>query len=89
MLTKTLGVALWTASLFVASTAFVAPLPVGCGHGRQHYVDTANPRCRNDAMARLFAKVEVSSPSQEEAQEMGIREWPQQLKVGSWSEDGE
>mmetsp|Transcript_19220 Transcript_19220/g.28985 ORF Transcript_19220/g.28985 Transcript_19220/m.28985 type:complete len:162 (-) Transcript_19220:75-560(-) len=31
--------------------------------------------------------VKLSTPSPERAAEMGIREWPQQLKSGSWSEE--
>jgi hypothetical protein len=44
---------------------------------------------RRHRIVPLFASVKVTNPSQEEATELGIREWPQQLKKGSWTEDGE
>jgi uncharacterized protein HemX len=63
-------------SLATFSTAFVAP--------------PAFAQCRNVLLTPLhLASIDVSNPSQEEATEMGIREWPQQLKKGTWSEDGE
>eukprot|EP00547_Thalassionema_nitzschioides_P001680 CAMPEP_0194212440 /NCGR_PEP_ID=MMETSP0156-20130528/12321_1 /TAXON_ID=33649 /ORGANISM="Thalassionema nitzschioides, Strain L26-B" /LENGTH=170 /DNA_ID=CAMNT_0038940265 /DNA_START=78 /DNA_END=590 /DNA_ORIENTATION=+ len=34
-----------------------------------------------------YFAVKISMPSSEEAAEMGIREWPQQLKSGSWNEE--
>eukprot|EP00566_Odontella_aurita_P022405 CAMPEP_0113551314 /NCGR_PEP_ID=MMETSP0015_2-20120614/14458_1 /TAXON_ID=2838 /ORGANISM="Odontella" /LENGTH=139 /DNA_ID=CAMNT_0000452197 /DNA_START=192 /DNA_END=608 /DNA_ORIENTATION=- /assembly_acc=CAM_ASM_000160 len=33
------------------------------------------------------SRVEVKSPTPDEAAEMGTRDWPQQLKRGSWSEN--
>ena len=30
--------------------------------------------------------VDLSTPSQDEAVELGIREWPQQVKSGTWTE---
>lgn len=34
----------------------------------------------------LAASVDISSPSPDEAANMGIRDWPQQLKTGTWEE---
>lgn len=34
----------------------------------------------------LMADISVSSPSPDEAADMGIRDWPQQLRKGSWEE---
>lgn len=36
----------------------------------------------------LTAQISTSSPSQVEAENLGIREWPQQVKRGRWSEEG-
>jgi hypothetical protein len=35
----------------------------------------------------LTAQISTSSPSQVEAEDLGIREWPQQVKRGRWSEE--
>lgn len=40
------------------------------------------PSCKS----LLMADVSVTSPSPDDAAAMGIREWPQQLKKGSWEE---
>ena len=34
-----------------------------------------------------MAKVSITTPSSEAAAQMGIREWPQQLKKGFWDEN--
>jgi hypothetical protein len=47
------------------------------------------PSYRRHCLEPLFASGKVTNPSQEEATELGIREWPQQMKTGSWTEDGE
>mmetsp|Transcript_13442 Transcript_13442/g.22265 ORF Transcript_13442/g.22265 Transcript_13442/m.22265 type:complete len:162 (+) Transcript_13442:54-539(+) len=48
---------------------------------------------RSSEPIRLFSTVKISTPSPEDAADMGIREWPQQKKsIGGWSEsvgDGE
>jgi hypothetical protein len=72
---------LLVANLVVAGSAFVVSKPRGAGcvtSDRRHH--------RHEP---LFASVEITNPSQEKATELGIREWPQQLKKGSWKEDGE
>lgn len=66
---------LLAANLVAAGSAFFVSKPRG----------SFAPSC----MEPLFASVEITNPSQEEATELGIREWPQQLKTGSWTEDGE
>jgi hypothetical protein len=70
---------LLVANLVAASSAFLLSKPRGsfAASYRRHRLE---PLC---------ASVEVTNPSQEEATELGIREWPQQLKKGSWTEDGE
>jgi hypothetical protein len=70
---------LLVANLVAASSAFFVSKPRGSfvASYRRHRIEP------------LFASVEVTNPSQKEATELGIREWPQQLKKGSWSEDGE
>jgi hypothetical protein len=71
--------ALLVANLVAAGSAFFVSKPRGsfAASYRRHRLEP------------LFASVKVTNPSQKEATELGIREWPQQLKKGSWSEDGE
>jgi hypothetical protein len=70
---------LLVANLVAAGSAFFVSKPSG----------SFAPSYRRHRLEPLFASVEVTNPSQEEATELGIREWPQQLKKGSWTEDGE
>jgi hypothetical protein len=44
---------------------------------------------RSGYTALYLTKVKISTPSSEDAVEMGIREWPQQSKTGSWQEESE
>jgi hypothetical protein len=71
---------LLVATLVVAGSAFFVAKPKG---------SFAPSIYRRDCLEPLFASGKVTNPSQEEATELGIREWPQQLKTGSWTEDGE
>jgi hypothetical protein len=70
---------LLVANLVAAGSAFCVSKPRGSfvTSYRRHHIEP------------LFASVKVTNPSQEEATELGIREWPQQLKKDSWTEDGE
>jgi hypothetical protein len=72
--------ALLVANLVVAGSAFFVSKPIG---------SFAPASYRRHCLEPLFASGKVTNPSQEEATELGIREWPQQLKTGSWTEDGE
>mmetsp|Transcript_23800 Transcript_23800/g.33282 ORF Transcript_23800/g.33282 Transcript_23800/m.33282 type:complete len:180 (+) Transcript_23800:129-668(+) len=42
--------------------------------------------CRSFPPTLLAASVDVSAPSPEKAAEMGVRDWPQQLRQGEWEE---
>ena len=41
----------------------------------------------NTALQQFSSKLELSYPSQDECVSLGIREWPQQTKSKSWTED--
>jgi hypothetical protein len=71
---------LLVASLVATGSAFFVSKPTGS------FAPSYRTRHRTEP---LFASGKVTNPSQEEATELGIREWPQQLKTGSWTEDGE
>jgi hypothetical protein len=71
--------ALLVANLATTGTGFFVSKPRG----------SFAPSYRRHCLEPLFASGKVTNPSQEEATELGIREWPQQMKTGSWTEDGE
>ena len=45
---------------------------------------TTKPRCRPVLHRLDMAQISITSPSPDEAADMGIRDWPQQSKQGSW-----
>jgi uncharacterized cupin superfamily protein len=42
--------------------------------------------CSTEMRLAPTSNVDISSPSPDQAAEMGVRDWPQQLKKGTWSE---
>jgi hypothetical protein len=67
-------VALWMFPLTVVSFGTAIPT-----RGRAF----CGPAFRTTA---LTASVDISTPSPEEAANLGVRDWPQQLKKGAWTE---
>lgn len=55
--------------------------------GHRRFGDTCGRRRLASTQISLAAtSVDISQPSPDQAAEMGVRDWPQQLKKGKWSE---
>ena len=61
--------------LFVSASGF---LPISSR------LSQVNPQSKN---VLCMAEIKITNPSQDEAADMGIRDWPGQLKKGTWEEN--
>jgi hypothetical protein len=54
--------------------------------GYSHIQPSTRAKLRRLVVPLRFANINISTPSPEDAADMGVREWPQQVRNKSWSE---